>query len=152
MAPLCGCVAENEVQLHSASWKNVFSSQTLPCGKNNTHFSLQESAGCLIGWLLFWEVGRFLACWLRKAFPLGLNVKKTLCCQSHTPTNHLTSMASCWKSITITKKIFGRFLFSYQGKITFTTSQKAFSLPIFPQEVTTQRMVFAVGNIQRNQA
>lgn len=38
-----------------------------------TH-TLQEAAKCPTGWLLFWEVVRYLTCWLRKAFPLGLNI------------------------------------------------------------------------------
>lgn len=126
--PLCGCVTEsNSVVLGG---KNVFLSQTF-----HTNTSLyRKLLGVPRDDYCFERLEDFWLCWLRKAFPLGLNVEKTLCCQSHMPANHLTTAASYWKSMTTKKKnLWHRIYFPIRGKITFTILQKAFSLPIFPQ-------------------
>lgn len=103
--------------------KKMFLSQTVPCTKHtHTHFTGSCYCRCPTGWSLFREDVRYLTCWLREAFPVGLNIEKTLCCQSHMPAN-------LWLPWHPTGN-------QWQQKIkigpTFTISLKAFSLPIFP--------------------
>lgn len=100
------------------------------------------SCCCPMGWLLFREVGRFLTCWLRKAFPVGLNVEKTLCCQSHMPANHLTTTVSHWKSMA--KKIVQTFFLS--GEKSHSQYHREHLVLPFSLEVSIQGKLFVVGN------